>query len=77
MAALAVMIAGSGASAVAADFKDIGFLPDGVLSYAYGMSADGLVLVGYGQSSSSVYEAFRWTQTGGTQGLGFPAWRDV
>ncbi|MEX2308599.1 MAG: PEP-CTERM sorting domain-containing protein [Pirellulales bacterium] len=38
-------------------------------SVAYDISADGSVVVGYGNSASRI-EAFRWTQTGGMIGLG-------
>lgn len=62
----------SGASvAVAEDFEGIGFLPGDVLSYAYGISADGSTVVGYRQSTSSVFEAIRWTEANGIDGLGF------
>src|SRR5450830_1297939 len=40
-------------------------------SYAYGVSADGSVVVGYGNSSTTGGdEAFRWTSAGGMVGLG-------
>lgn len=58
-------------AAAAEEFDSIGFLPGDILSYAYGISADGSTAVGFGQSASLVYEAFRWTETGGMQGLGF------
>lgn len=39
-------------------------------SAAYGVSADGTVVVGAGTSSTNVEQAFRWTQAGGMQSLG-------
>ncbi len=48
----------------------LGDLPGGTfLSNAFGVSADGSVVVGEGRSASGV-EAFRWTQGGGMVGLG-------
>ncbi len=39
-------------------------------SAAYGVSADGAVVVGYAFDASGSYSAFRWTQAGGMQSLG-------
>jgi probable HAF family extracellular repeat protein len=51
-------------------FMGLGDLPGGSLSsIAYGVSADGSVVVGSGQSASGM-EAFRWTEAGGMVGLG-------
>jgi len=47
----------------------LGFLPGGSDSEAYAASADGSVVVGYGDSSSGG-QAFRWTSQGGMVGLG-------
>jgi probable HAF family extracellular repeat protein len=48
----------------------LGDLPGGeVRSSAYGVSADGSVIVGYGTSDAGV-EAFRWTPDSGMVGLG-------
>ncbi len=55
----------------AASFRGLGFIPGGTFSWAYDVSADGLVVVGYSESISSNREAFRWTASGGMQGLGF------
>ena len=55
-------------------FQPLGFLhPDNIGPViAYGVSADGSVIVGQGVSPSG-FEAFRWTQAGGMVGLGtFP-----
>lgn len=50
----------------------LGFLPGGVWSWAYGVSADGSIVVGIGDSSTSVNgpEAFRWVD-GVMTGLGY------
>lgn len=53
----------------------LGFLPGNPpelspFSYAWGASADGSVVVGGSSSGLSRIEAFRWTQAGGTVGLG-------
>ncbi|MDP2153232.1 MAG: autotransporter domain-containing protein [Methylotenera sp.] len=59
--------------AQAADaFTGLGFLGTGTHSGAYGVSADGSVVVGFSNNSynGSDYEAFRWTNNGMT-GLGF------
>lgn len=42
----------------------------GSLSYAYGVSADGSVVMGRAQNGSGQYRDFRWTQSGGMQDLG-------
>jgi len=55
----------------AASFQGLGFIPGGTFSWAYDVSINGLVVVGYSQSISSNREAFRWTASGGMQGLGF------
>jgi probable HAF family extracellular repeat protein len=50
-------------------FQGLGDLPGGAYkSYAYGVSSDGSVVVGYGNSSSG-QEAFRWTSGGGMVSL--------
>jgi probable HAF family extracellular repeat protein len=57
--------------AQAAFFKGLGDIPDGFQeATAYGMSADGQVVIGSGEG---VYadEAFRWSFSGGMEGLGF------
>jgi probable HAF family extracellular repeat protein len=50
-----------------ASFSGLGFLPGDTYTYsaASGVSADGSVVVGRGES-----QAFRWTQAGGMVGLG-------
>ena len=59
-------------NAVAATFRSLGDLPGGAFqSEANGVSADGSVVVGSG-SSSSGWEAFRWTSAQGMVGLGLP-----
>jgi probable HAF family extracellular repeat protein len=58
----------------AASFQGLGFLPGpdyGFFeSYAYGVSDDGSTVVGWGNSTTSFSEAFRWTQVDGMVGLG-------
>jgi probable HAF family extracellular repeat protein len=53
----------------------LGTLPGNTSSYAYGVSANGRVVVGYSNYSTSGEseqdEAFRWTKAGGMVGLGF------
>jgi probable HAF family extracellular repeat protein len=49
---------------------DLGVLPDGISSGAVGVSGDGSVVVGVTESSTEVFEAFRWTQEDGMVGLG-------
>ncbi len=56
----------------AASFTGLGDLPGGSInSGAFGISDDGLVIVGIGESApSGVSEPFRWTSGGGMVGLG-------
>jgi probable HAF family extracellular repeat protein len=54
----------------AATFTPLGDLPGGAFSSgAYGISADGSVVVGQSESANG-FEAFRWTDEGGLVGLG-------
>ena len=39
-------------------------------STAYGVSADGAVVVGWAENAAGRYRAFRWTELGGMQDLG-------
>ena len=48
----------------------LGVLPDGVYSYAYAVSADGAVVVGWARNAAGQWRAFRWTASGGMQDLG-------
>jgi probable HAF family extracellular repeat protein len=48
----------------------LGTLPGGDRSYAYGVSADGAVVVGWAYNAAGYYRAFRWTASGGMQDLG-------
>jgi probable HAF family extracellular repeat protein len=50
----------------------LGIMQGGAYSWANGVSANGLVVVGYGdrQGSSGFNRAFRWTSAGGMQHLG-------
>jgi probable HAF family extracellular repeat protein len=49
---------------------DLGVLPDGIASTAYGCSADGSVVVGFVRMPGGINKAFRWTQTDGMVDLG-------
>lgn len=56
----------------AASFQPLGDLPGGdFYSLAYGVSADGSVVVGTGSKANYYTEAFRWTRPGGLQPLGY------
>jgi len=48
----------------------LGTLPGGIWSYAYGVSADGSVVVGMASNAARESRAFRWTQAMGMQDLG-------
>jgi len=48
----------------------LGVLPSGSYSVAYGVSADGRVVVGVAANASGQQRAFRWTASGGMQDLG-------
>ena len=48
----------------------LGVLPNGFDSEAYGVSADGAVVVGVSTNAVGQRRAFRWTASGGMQDLG-------
>ena len=48
------------------DLGDLG----GTASVAYGVSGDGLLVVGWARSEDGHNRAFRWTRTGGMEDLG-------
>ena len=48
----------------------LGTLPGGSESWAYGVSADGVVVVGWYYILAGQWRAFRWTASGGMQDLG-------
>jgi probable HAF family extracellular repeat protein len=48
----------------------LGTLPGGYESEAYGVSADGSVVVGWARNAAGQWRAFRWTASGGMQDLG-------
>jgi len=48
----------------------LGVLPGGDWSEAWGVSADGSVVVGYASNAAGQRRAFRWTASGGMQDLG-------
>ncbi|MPZ63303.1 MAG: hypothetical protein GEU93_18865 [Propionibacteriales bacterium] len=56
--------------AVGASFQGLGHLPGGSASFAGGVSGDGSVVVGRGDSSESIQRAFRWTAAGGLEDIG-------
>ena len=62
-----VFVSFAGISAKAGSFQGLGSLPGGYFwSHAYGVSADGSVVVGMSRSASGYYdEAFRWTDLNG------------
>ena len=67
--AIAALLPGV-AHATAPSFQGLGDLPGGIFdSRAFGVSADGSVVVGESSSASGT-EAFRWTSGGGIAGLG-------
>jgi probable HAF family extracellular repeat protein len=73
---LALFAAAISAAAHAASFMPLGALPDGnPFSLANGVSADGRVVVGYGEglNRQPEYVPFRWTSSGGMVGLGIMA----
>lgn len=51
---------------------DLGLLPGGTQSFGYGISGDGIVVVGMAHTNAAgtLYRAFRWTQAGGMVDLG-------
>lgn len=55
----------------ARSFSGLGFLPGGTFSFAFGVNADGTVVVGNSHAAGLTTEAFRWAQAGGMAGLGF------
>lgn len=68
--ALATSVALAG-PARAQEFDSIGFLPGGTFSFATGISANSMVIVGFGDSTNYPFEeAFRWTEGTGMVGLG-------
>lgn len=68
---------GGGSKPERATFQGLGLLFDEEMSAtrAFGVSADGSTVVGAASSVISL-EAFRWTKTGGLQGLGFPGGKE-
>lgn len=54
----------------AGTLTDINTLAGGTWSAAYGISANGLVVIGSGDDANGKEQAFRWTQAGGMTNLG-------
>lgn len=54
----------------AARFVPLGFLPGSDFSHGNDISGDGKVVVGQSTSTQNA-QAYRWTETGGMEGLGF------
>jgi probable HAF family extracellular repeat protein len=57
-------------SDVGASFQGLGTWPGGLNSFATGVSADGKLVVGWGQGADNVERAFRWTAATGLEDLG-------
>jgi probable HAF family extracellular repeat protein len=53
-----------------ASFQGLGFLPGGIFSYAYSVSADGSVVVGGARSADGMDVPFRWNDETGMVRLG-------
>jgi len=65
-----VVVAWAAQPSLAQQLIWLGTLPGGFWSDAYGVSADGSVVVGYAQNAAGQTRAFRWTAAGGMQDLG-------
>lgn len=57
-----------------ASFQGLGSLASGQSSFAYGISGDGSVVVGFSYLSDGTQSAFRWTSTTGMEALGGETW---
>src|SRR5262249_3520240 len=59
-------------------FQGLGFLPGGNTSYAFGVSADGNVVVGSSNTntSSGIHQAYYWTPSAGMVSLSYPPGTD-
>lgn len=68
--ALAAFLCTAATSGPAETLTPIGLLPGGTYRNAFAISGDGSAVTGYGNSSTYITEAFRWTPGGGNQGLG-------
>jgi probable HAF family extracellular repeat protein len=67
--AYATLLPGTAQSAEPAGYDYLGFLNGGYFSYAYGVSADGKVVVGHANENFRP-RAFRWTEAGAMVSLG-------
>src|ERR1041385_8715375 len=69
MSATLLSILLTAANARTSGVSSTGVLPGGTFAFSYGVSDDGTVAVGNGDSPSDL-QAFRWTSAGGIVGLG-------
>jgi probable HAF family extracellular repeat protein len=69
VAALGIILASPRAWSAPPSFQGLGLLPGGNWTEPTDVSADGSVVIGAGSTASGT-EAFRWTRSGGIQGLG-------
>jgi probable HAF family extracellular repeat protein len=65
-----VVVAWAAQPSLAQRLTWLGTLPGGYGSYAFGVSADGSVVVGWAANAAGLPRAFRWTEAGGMQDLG-------
>jgi probable HAF family extracellular repeat protein len=65
-----VVVAWAALPSLAQQLIWLGTLPGGDESEAYGVSADGSVVVGMAFNAAGQWRAFRWTEAGGMQDLG-------
>ncbi|MDZ4781759.1 MAG: hypothetical protein SGJ19_16015 [Planctomycetia bacterium] len=54
----------------AASFQGLGAPTGDSASYAYGVSSNGSVVVGYSEAAPTSFQAFRWSADQGIEGLG-------
>jgi probable HAF family extracellular repeat protein len=65
-----VVVAWAAQPSLAQRLTWLGTLPGGGWSWAYGVSADGSVVVGWAENAAGYRRAFRWTAARGMQDLG-------
>jgi len=64
-----VVVAWAAQPSLAQQLIWLGTLPGGFWSDAYGVSADGSVVIGYAHNAAGQWSAFRWTAAGGMEDL--------